>query len=148
MAMIATSLFACQSETKPAFDLAKAKTEIEAANKEISDFMSKSDSVGIANAYAKEGKLMVNYMPSVIGKEKLTSFWGGFMKMGIGGIKLTTLEVWGDENFITEEGAFEINLKDGKQIDKGKYIVVWKKEDGKWKLYRDMSNTDLPLSTK
>jgi len=49
---------------------------------------------------------------------------------------------------ITEEGVFEINLKDGKQIDKGKYVVVWKKEDGKWKLYRDMSNTDLPLSTK
>jgi ketosteroid isomerase-like protein len=34
--------------------------------------------------------------------------------------------------------------KDGKQIDKGKYIVLWKKEDGKWKLFRDCYNSDLP----
>lgn len=36
--------------------------------------------------------------------------------------------------------------KDGKQLDKGKYIVLWKKEEGKWKLFRDCYNSDLPLS--
>ena len=49
---------------------------------------------------------------------------------------------------ITEEGLFEIKTKDDVQIDKGKYIVLWKKEDGKWKLHRDLSNSDLPLATK
>lgn len=147
-AIIATSLFACQSATKPAFDLANAKKEIEAANQEITDFMAKGDSVSLTNAYGKDGALMVNYMPSIKGKDKIAAFWGGFIKLGIGGIKLTTLEVWGDENYITEEGLFEINAKDGKQVDNGKYIVVWKKEDGKWKLHRDMSNTNLPLATK
>jgi ketosteroid isomerase-like protein len=39
-------------------------------------------------------------------------------------------------------------LKDGTIADKGKYIVVWKKEDGKWKLHRDLSNSDLPVATK
>ena len=32
--------------------------------------------------------------------------------------------------------------KSGKEIDKGKYIVLWKMEDGKWKLHRDIFNSD------
>ncbi|MCX6299678.1 MAG: DUF4440 domain-containing protein [Bacteroidetes bacterium] len=149
--IIAASLFACKSETKPAFDLVNAKKEIEAANKKIAEFIAKGDSVGVADAYGKDGTLMVNNMPSIGGpsiggKDKLTSFWGGFIKLGIGSLTLNTLEVWGDENFITEEGLFEVTLKDGKQADKGKYIVIWKKEDGNWKLHRDMSNTDLPAA--
>ena len=148
LAFIATSLFACKSETKPEFDLANAKKEIEAANHEIAETFAKGDSVGMAEAYSKEGSVMLNYMPSVKGKENLTKVWGSFFKAGISKIELTTLEVWGDENFITEEGVFEIKSKDGAQLDKGKYIVIWKKEDGKWKLHRDLSNTDLPLATK
>ena len=146
-ALIASSLFACKSETKPAFDLANAKKEIEAADKEVINFILSGDSVGAANAYSKEGTLMADNMPALLGVDKISAFWGGFSKIA-GGLTLTTLEVWGDENFITEEGVFEVKGKDGNQLDKGKYLVLWKKEDGKWKLHRDLSNSDLPLVTK
>ncbi len=147
-AVIASSLFACKSETKPAFDLANAKKEIEAANVILTDLITKGDSVGAANAYTKDGKFMPANMPSVEGTSSLTSFWGGFIN-GVGGvITLTTTEVWGNNEVITEEGVFEIKSKEGAQLDKGKYIVLWKKEDGKWKLHRDIGTTDLPLATK
>ncbi|MEY3619946.1 MAG: hypothetical protein RLZZ391_312 [Bacteroidota bacterium] len=147
-ALIASSLFACKSETKPTFDLANAKKEIEAANIVLTDFITKGDSVGAASAYTKDGKFMAANMPAVAGTSNLTSFWGGFIK-GVGGvITLTTMEVWGNEDYLTEEGLFEIKSKDGTQLDKGKYIVLWKKEEGKWKLHRDIGTTDLPLATK
>ena len=139
------SLFACQPTNKPTFDLAKAKMEIEAANKNIIKDISSGDSVSAANDYSQDGKLMLTNAPSITEKDKIAAFWGGFSKIG-GDITLTTLEVWGDENYVTEEGVFEIKAKDGKQLDKGKYIVIWKEEDGKWKLHRDISNTDLPLA--
>ena len=146
-ALIASSLIACQTTTKPAFDLASAKQEIEAADKELINFILSGDSVGAANAYSKQGTLMADNMPSLLGVEKISAFWGGFSKIA-GGLTLTTLEVWGDENFITEEGVFEVKGKDGNQLDKGKYLVLWKKEDGKWKLHRDLSNSDLPVPVK
>ncbi len=31
-----------------------------------------------------------------------------------------------------------------KNVDKGKYIVVWKKENGDWKVWRDIWNSDNP----
>ena len=147
-AFIATSLFACQSSTKPAFDLANAKKEIEAANVVLTTAISKGDSLGAAEAYTNDGKFMGSNMPSVNGKGNLTSFWGGFIKAVGADITLTTSEVWGNEESITEEGVFEIKSKQGAQLDKGKYIVLWKKEDGKWKLHRDISNSDLPLIPK
>lgn len=63
-------------------------------------------------------------------------------------IRLKTIEIWGDENFITEEGTLEVYVKGGTLVDKGKYLVLWKKEDGVWKLYRDLFNSDMPASTK
>lgn len=145
---IVSSLLACKTETKSTFDLATAKKEIESANKAISLSMSKGDSLGVAAAYSSDGALMLSNMPAVKGKDNLIKTWGSFMSVGLGNIELTTLEVWGDENYITEEGQFTTTSKEGVQLDKGKYIVVWKKEDGKWKLHRDLSNSDLPIATK
>ena len=54
------------------------------------------------------------------------------------------MDVWGTADLLTEEGEVTMFTKDGQQIDKGKYLVVWKKEDGKWKLFRDMFNSNLP----
>ena len=147
-AFIPASLFACKSETKAPFDLANAKKEIEAANREVSEFMAKGDSAGLASCYGTEGVLMLNNMPAIKGKENLTKVWGGFINAGIGAIELNTTEVWGDENFITEEGTFVLKAKDSSQLDKGKYLVLWKKENGKWRFHRDISNSDLPALTK
>jgi len=44
-----------------------------------------------------------------------------------------------------EEGEYTFMGEDGEQLDKGKYIVLWKMEDGKWKLFRDCYNSDLPI---
>ena len=129
----------------PAFDLAAAKTSIEAANAEFAAMVSQGDSVGLANIYTTDGKLMGANMPVAAGRSNIQSaFSGMFNAMGKMGIKLTTIEVWGDENAVTEEGTFSMSDKDGKEIDKGKYLVVWKMEDGKWKLFRDCWNSDLP----
>lgn len=143
--VVASLLVACQPASKPSFDLANAKKEIEAANHELTELISKSDSVGMALAYSKDGALMPNNGPSVTGKDNITAFWGAFVRGGLD-VDLKTSEVWGDENFITEEGLYNIKSKDGKVLDNGKYIVLWKKEDGKWKLHRDLSNTNLPLT--
>lgn len=145
---IAATLFACKSDTKAPFDIANAKKEIEAANLEVSAFMAKGDSVGLASCYGTDGALLLNNMPPIKGQANLVKVWGGFINAGIAAIELNTTEVWGDENYITEYGTFVLKAKDSTQLDKGKYLVLWKKENGKWKFHRDISNSDLPAATK
>ena len=145
--LIASFLISCQSESKKEFNLEVAKKEIEAANSEISKYMQNGDSVSMALAYSSDGSAMFANMPSIKGKDNLTAAWGGLIRAGMSNIELTTVEVWGDDHYLTEEGLFVIKTKEGVQIEKGKYLVLWKKEDGKWKLHRDMSSSDLPVAT-
>jgi len=67
------------------------------------------------------------------------------MSAGANKLGLITTGLWGDEEMVVEEGEYTFRDKDGNQLDKGKYIVLWKPEDGKWKLFRDCYNSDLPL---
>jgi ketosteroid isomerase-like protein len=80
----------------------------------------------------------------VSGKKEIESAFGQMLAAGIGSASLTTVEVWGNEALVAEEGTYTLMDKAGKEIDKGKYIVLWKMEDGKWKLFRDCFNSDLP----
>jgi ketosteroid isomerase-like protein len=140
---VASSCNKSQNENAAAFDSANAKKEIEEANQNFMMLVSKGDSTGLADCYAMGAKLMIPNSPAAE-KKDLPATIGGMFKMGIGKIELKTIEVWGTSDLLTEEGEVTMFTKDGQQIDKGKYLVVWKKEDGKWKLFRDMFNSNLP----
>ena len=147
-ALIATSLVACESktETKPAFDLESAKKEIAAANLAFETAVSKLDSVGLASLYTMDTKWMNPNAPAVEGRAALVSQISKDLQAGIASAKLNTVEVWGDENFVTEEGNYALFAKDGTQIDKGKYLILWKRVDGKLMFHRDIFNSDLPAA--
>ena len=132
------------TETKPAFDLAAAKKTIDSINAEFGSLVAKGDSAGIANLYHSEAKLMGSNMPAVSGKAGITSAFAGMLSMGIGSATLTTNEVYGNEDIVSEVGVYSMSDKAGKEIDRGKYIVLWKKENSQWKLFRDCFNSDNP----
>ncbi len=141
-------LFACNqpasnTEATNTFNIDSAKAAINTANKAFEEAVAKGDSAAAAATYAKDACLMQSGMPKICGTAGITSFFGGAKKMGVGGIKITTLDVTGGKELVAEEGNYELLGLDGKTIDKGKYIVTWKQEDGKWKIARDISNTDM-----
>ena len=144
-------MFACNSktETKPTFDLTAAKKEIEVANRNFEKYISTGDSVGFAkNSYTIDAHYMAPNQPAIVGRKAIQTMCHQTLSAGVSEIRLKTIEILGDENFITEEGTLEVYVKGGTLVDKGKYLVLWKKEDGAWKLYRDLFNSDMPASTK
>jgi len=155
-----TSLFiACSSNTAEesgtntateerakSFDLAAVKKVIDSTNAVFGSMISKGDSVGLASLYTSDAKFMVPNMPTASGRNAIqTAFAGLFAAMGTPGLTLTANEVWGTEELVTEVGSYIMTDKTGKEIEKGKYIDLWKMEDGKWKLHRDIFNSDNPL---
>ncbi|HET9745071.1 MAG TPA: DUF4440 domain-containing protein [Chitinophagaceae bacterium] len=135
---------ASSNETKLSFDLAAARKALDSTNAEFGKLVVKGDSAGIAAMYTTDGKLMGPNMPPASGRNAIQSAFGGlFAAMGAIDLALTTVDVWGTSDMVIEEGTYTMNQK-GKEIDRGKYIVLWKMEDGKWKLFRDIFNSDLP----
>ena len=141
----ATSCNTPRIENKTSFDLANTKKEIEEAGRNFMALVAKGDSVGLANCYTTDAKFMGSNSPAVSGRTKIQSVVASIINSGVTKFDLRLTEVWGTEELIAEEGEFTLATKEGTQLDKGKYIVLWKKEDGKWKLFRDCFNSDLPI---
>lgn len=127
---------------KDTFDLKKAKTDIIDANSEFARLYGEGDSTGVANLYTEDAKFMMEGSPATMGRENIQSVMSGIMSSGIEKVDLRTIEVWGDEDMVVEEGELTL-YKKGVEVDRGKYIVLWKKEDGQWKLFRDIFNSNL-----
>jgi len=68
------------------------------------------------------------------------------MDAGVKGVKLVTLEVEARGDTANEVGTYALTGEGGKQLDNGKYVVVWKLEGGQWKIHRDIWNTSVPAS--
>jgi uncharacterized protein (TIGR02246 family) len=134
------------TEIRSTFDLAAAKKAIDSTNAVFGSMVSKGDSVGLASLYTSDAKFMAPNSPTASGRNAIQSAFAGlFAAMGTPGLSLTANDVWGTEELLTEVGSYTMTDKTGKEIDKGKYIDLWKMEDGKWKIHRDIFNSDTPL---
>jgi uncharacterized protein (TIGR02246 family) len=139
-------MVSCNKEAaKPAFDLTEAKAAIEARSKVYVDALNNKDSVGLANCYTSDGKFMAPNEKSVVGRANIQKLMGQWMKSGMPNFSIETVEVWGNDEVLAAEENWSFKDKDGKIVDQGKAIEVYKKEDGVWKLHRDCFNSDMPL---
>ena len=134
------------TENKSSFDLTVAKKEIEEANRNFMDLVAKGDSVGLANAYTTDAKFMSAGANAVVGRANIQKAMSDIVKSGIIKVDLRLKEVFGTEDLIAEEGELTLYVKND-AVSEEKYIVLWKKEDGKWKLFRDIFNSNLPAPT-
>lgn len=129
---------------KPAFDLAAAKTDVEAGYREFENAFNTKDSVALANRYTTDAKFMAPNEKSTEGRTAIQKAFAAWFKGETPKLKLNLVELWGNENNLTAEDAWTMTDKDGKVIDEGKSIEVYKMEDGTWKLLRDCYNSDMP----
>ena len=136
---------ATEKKETPAFDLATAKTAIEAENAKFMDAFKKGDSAGAASNYAQDALVMPSNAEPVA-KSAIAPLWGSFIRMGVKDVKLIVDDIAGNAEIISETGRYEIYAAENKMLDKGKYVVVWKPENGAWKIYRDIFNTNMPAA--
>lgn len=57
-------------------------------------------------------------------------------------VSYNALEVYGDEDIVTEIGTSIAKDASGKVIRTGKYMAIWEKRDGKYICIRDIYNND------
>ena len=131
------------TETKPALDLAAAKKAVEGGQQIFMDLFKKGDSAGVADVYTVDAKVMNAGSQAAEGKDSIIKFFGKIFRSGLKIIAVKTIGVWNSADMIVEEGKWTMADEDGNEYDHGKYLILWKMEDGKWKKFRDCHNSDI-----
>lgn len=119
-----------------------ARAGIEAANKDFMAAFGRQDAARVANCYTADAQLLPPQAAFVEGTEAIQQFWQSGIDSGAKEFALTTVEVrgWDDEAY--EVGTYTMSGGGGETLDAGKYIVIWKRVDGQWKLHRDIWNSN------
>ncbi len=123
-----------------------ARPATEAANQVFMARFKSGDAAGIADLYTRNGQLLPAQSDFVAGRDAIQAFWQGAMDMGLKEAKLETVELEDHGTTAIEVGRYTLFAEGGQVVDAGKYVVVWKQEDGGWKLHRDIWNTSQPAS--
>ena len=128
---------------RPVFDSAQAIKEISIQTQKYINAFSRSDSVTIGNLYSMDAEILNSGSPSTIGRASVTSFYGEMIRAGITGFGYITTGVWGSDNdLVVEEGTAVFSLSNGTAVSKGRYLLVWKRENGVLKMFRDTFASD------
>ena len=102
------------------------------------------DAAGLAKLYTEDGQVLPPNGDFVTGYEALQGFWSAVMDMGVKEAKLEISEVDEFGDTAVEVSRFTMFGGEGQVLDKGKYIVIWKRIDGNWLLHRDIFNSSMP----
>ena len=125
--------------TKPAIWSA-----IEAADQKFVSAFGRGDAAGIAQLYTEDGQILPPQSEPITGRHGIQAFWQGAMDMGVKAAKLESVEVEGHGDSAVEIGKYELYAAGQQRVDHGKYVVIWKREQGEWMLWRAIWNTSVP----
>ncbi len=114
-------------------DLTKLEKEIELRLREYEKHLQNGDSISLGEMYMIDAEII----PSTIGRENIIKVFGSMIRDSITGSNFETINLWGNDQLLVEEGKGSWSHANGQVVGRGKYLLVWKKENGKWKILRD-----------
>lgn len=123
---------------------AAVRKAIVAASAEFSAAFARGDGAGVAALYSESAQVFQPNGNIINGRAAIQTFWQGGIDSGLKQAKLETVEVYGTGALVAEVGTYSVLGGNGEVLDSGKYIVLWKREKGKWRLYRDIWNSNNP----
>lgn len=98
----------------------------------------------LAALYSEDGQLLPAYSATISGRAAIQAFWQGCFDMGIHRVQRTPLEVDCLTNTAHEVGEYRFCNRHGRVLDIGKYVVIWKAQQGEWQIQHDIWTSNLP----
>ena len=125
----------------------KAREAIAEGYKVLELAFYRCDADTISRMYTEDAELLIPDAPVVSGREAIAQVWRSIVGSGGSSVRVSTGEVQESGDWAYEVGAFVTSAPDGKFLNAGKYIVIWKRQSlGEWKIHRDIFNGAIPPS--
>jgi uncharacterized protein (TIGR02246 family) len=97
----------------------------------------RKDAHAISLLYTADGMVVSQASPSVRGRQALEELNQYYFDFGVAAIEVHTQEMYPVGDMLCELGTAEAFTGSGKVLSANRYMTLWKKEDGKWRVHRD-----------
>lgn len=125
---------ALQSQTT--LDVERVRPMIETRLREYSAYLLHGDSVSIAGMYSINGTIGCKKGPEILAAA------GSWIRSGVKNdsrhVTFKVVTLTGNGDLLIESGNAEGRSEKGELKYAFRYVVIWKNENGSWKIYRDV----------
>jgi len=121
--------------------MAQQKPSIQKINEEWMAAFNKGDAAGVAALYSEDAYILPNGGETAKGRRAIEAYFKNSVQQ-LGDAKLKTVDLQSlGPGSAREVGTFNFKTKgDSPQEVVGKYVAVWRKMGGQWKLITDIWN--------
>jgi uncharacterized protein (TIGR02246 family) len=125
----------------PAAQADAVRDAVEANNRAFIVALLGGDAKAIAELYTETAEVIPPGAPAARGRTAIAAHWQAAIDAGVKAIELETTEVESSGDLASETGIVRLVARDG-AASSARYLVVWKRVDGVWKLHRDIWNAE------
>jgi ketosteroid isomerase-like protein len=126
-----------------------AVDDIENARAAFIDALRRGDVAAASEAYTEDARLLAPSSELLSGRASVARFWQAGIDAGVEGIDLESggVEVEPGGDVATEMGRYVLSLRPDRGpvvIDRGSYLLVYRRVDGAWRRAAETFHPDLP----
>ncbi len=141
------ALNSCTTATEdPAIDVAAVTAEIQAVEDAYATAATAKDASAVVAYYADDAVSYPSNNEPIVGKEAIQARLAERMSKDTTNATpvYKVLDIFAAGDYVTEVGSWTDTDANGAVTNKGTYISVFEKKDGKWLCVRDMSVSSMP----
>lgn len=131
-----------------AFDLAAARALIEQKNAQFTTAHVTGDVATIDAMFTRDATSFPPGAEPAVGQAALHALTVDFLKVGIRTFTERTTSLYGNSEILIDQGEYELAYGPDSTVERGKYVNVWKQEDGGWKIQTNIWNTSPSRAAK
>jgi ketosteroid isomerase-like protein len=126
-----------------------ALTEIAAARRHFAEVLFNRDHGSLHALFTADTLVLPSGKPLVRGRDDAVAFWTAATSNSDRRLRseFEAIDSLVEGAVVIESGRATVWIVAGDReqlADRGKYVVVWKREEGRWKRHRDIFNSDAP----
>ena len=146
LSVLTTALTLCFSFGIAQEDDAEAMEVVSGITQQFVDAVNQQDAEAFSQFWSADAQALWQNQPLIEGVEAIVEDQG-FAPENVGTFELSAeaTEAMLSGDLAYGQGTFNNVDAEGQVLDEGKWVGIYKREDGEWKLHRLIANTDLPL---